>query len=84
MSRPLTSAQLKLKKKALGAELRALRKANGETQHALAARAGLSLPPVVEMERGTTSYKVDSLIQLCHAHGVDLAALVAQAGRSKE
>lgn len=76
MSRPLTTAQIKAKRKAIGAQLKAMRKGAGDTQRTVAGRAGLSLPPVVEMEGGTTSYKVDSLIQLCHAHGVDLAELI--------
>jgi hypothetical protein len=28
------------------------------------------------METGSTAYRVDSLIQLCHAHGVDLAKVL--------
>jgi hypothetical protein len=48
----------------------------GDTQQQVADRAGLSRPPVYEMETGSTAYRVDSLIQLCHAHGVDLAKVL--------
>lgn len=76
MTRPLTSAQIKAKRKAIGAHLKAMRKGTGSTQRDVAVRAGLSLPPIGEIEGGATSYKVDSLIQICHANGFDLSDLI--------
>jgi transcriptional regulator with XRE-family HTH domain len=78
MNKPLTPAQVKAKRIALGKALAALRKPTGDTQQQVADRAGLSRPPVYEMETGSTAYRVDSLIQLCHAHGVDLAKVLGQ------
>lgn len=76
MSRPLTKAQVITRRKALGAVLRTMRKRNKEIQASMSTRAGVSLPTVILMERGTTDFHVDSLIKLCHAHGVDLAKLI--------
>jgi transcriptional regulator with XRE-family HTH domain len=76
---PLPPAIVAKQRKAIGAALRKLRKSAGRTQSDIADRAGTSLPPVGEIEAGTSNYHVDTLIRVAHANGVDLAQLLTDA-----
>jgi quercetin dioxygenase-like cupin family protein/DNA-binding XRE family transcriptional regulator len=62
---------------ALGARLRATRKAQGLKLKEVADQAGLSLSLLSQIERGLSSPSIRALRQLCHALGIDGATLFA-------
>ena len=63
----------------LGMRLRAMRTERKFTLKALAARTHMSIGMLSQIERGVSSPSMRSLRQLCHALGVDGAALFASA-----
>jgi transcriptional regulator with XRE-family HTH domain len=66
-----------LGRKALGARLRALRKATGTTQEALAVTAGIGRVTLVRIENGGQSPKLATLTALARALGCPVQELVA-------
>ncbi len=66
---------------ALGAEIRALRKDQGQTLKRVSARAGISVGYLSEIERDLTRVPIDVLRRLCDALGVSIGWLL-RASRS--
>ena len=66
----------------IGVELRAIRRARGETLETVARRASLSLPYLSEVERGTKEVSSEVLAAICAAPQVTLRQLLdAVSGR---
>lgn len=64
----------------LGARIRALREARGWTRAQLAARAGISLRFLADVEHGAGNLSVQRLSELCQALGVSLASVFSGLG----
>lgn len=62
-------------RKALGAQIRSLRKAKGLTQEELGEKADLSYKYIGELERGQVNVSIDSLAKLADAVGVKIGDL---------
>jgi len=61
---------------AVGAEIRALRKGNGQTLKAVAAQAGISVGYLSEIERDLTRVPIAVLRRLCDVFGVSIGWLL--------
>lgn len=70
--------------RALGDAVRALRKARGLTQEALADRAGLTTNYVGDMERGERNVSVRALWQLADGLGVPASELLREAEKQSK
>ena len=70
----------------LGLKIRRLREAKGQTQHALAASAGVSAKHLGELERGRGNPSLKSLQSLADALGLSLGELfdIDQEARSDD
>ena len=64
------------RRRAVGEQIRAARRAQGLSQERLAELAGMDRQAVNRIEQGHASAKLDNLIRLAHALNVPLSKLV--------
>jgi DNA-binding XRE family transcriptional regulator len=68
--------------RAVAVELIRFRSKEGLSQRALAARLGVSQPRVAELESGELNPKIETLLKISAAIGVEFALAITPAGRA--
>lgn len=77
---PLPDDRVLARRRAVGDRIRAARLHAGLTQEAVSLRAGIGLASYNRIEQGHASPRIDNLIRIADAIGVQLAELVRDVG----
>ncbi|HBF84607.1 MAG TPA: transcriptional regulator [Streptomyces sp.] len=73
---PMPSERVLARRRAIGAQIQAARARAGLTQEAVSLRTDIRIATISEIETGYRAARLDSLILIADAIGVDLADLV--------
>lgn len=81
MPRPTPpDARVLARRRAVGEQIRHVREHHNLTQQAVCSRSGIDVATYSRIEQGHASPKLDTLIRIADAIGVDLAELVTRQG----